>query len=53
VKQHNWMSLSEAYKQLREKFRDHHGLLDELLSNAITSGLVLFAAFRNSKHCRS
>jgi hypothetical protein len=35
------MSLSEAYKQLREKFRDHHSLLDELLSNAITSGLVL------------
>jgi hypothetical protein len=41
VKQHNWISLSEAYKQLQEKFRDHHGLLDELLSNAITSGLVL------------
>jgi hypothetical protein len=41
VKQHNWMSLSEAYKQLQEKFRGHHSLLDELLSNAIASGLVL------------
>jgi hypothetical protein len=41
VKQHNWMSLSEAYKQLQEKFRDNHSLLDELLSNAITSGLLV------------
>jgi hypothetical protein len=35
------MSLSEAYKQLQEKFRDNHSLLDELLSNAITSGLLV------------
>jgi hypothetical protein len=41
VKQHNWMSLSEACKQLQKKFRGHHSLLDELLSNAIASGLVL------------
>jgi hypothetical protein len=41
VKHHNWMRLSQAYEQLHEKFRGQYTLLDELLSDAITSGYVL------------